>query len=572
MQKSDRLKAIEQACTIVRWHGRYTDLDLGKIKAHLSRYGDEYRPGVRSRYVTDEQYSNAIKRIELRLAQREQSNHVPISDGIPDFSQMKRPSEGYLTEFSRKCYDKFFGVQGGTPTAQMVCDKLQEYYDNVSVPHLPEPTPWVMAEIAGELSVPESFQPSSTEVYHLWSGDHRSCGGVTYWGDRRLRQAYSKSLSDAERAPVTVDPAVTGTRNQRNKPIRVIFMDAFANQFRAMKQLRYWHAILENSPLVAWKGDRFVEKTVSVFLNKVGDFLVFESDYESYDTWVTLTHALWTDDRINDFFPHKTDAERAFIRALWTQKVITPHGLREGEHTLFSGQPPTQDVESWLNIFINLSFVEDVVEPLLRQENKLLPDAHLELHRDFELVVCGDDVIILFAAKYFRETAVPAALPAQFSEWVWKTFRIRARADKQGVSYGAGQFCKRIYPGIKDMQYPNVPGTVKKSIYPFTLVWNSILHPEEESAANCGQAVIRAATLCDNAWGDPMWKQLVSDVYEVLPWIRNCVTVDPKDWDAVNDRMRAWRVILAGEKYSAENSPTIQYWVKRTMSEQAPTV
>lgn len=267
MQKSDRIKAIEQACTIVRWHGRYTDLDLDKVKAHLARYGDEYRPGVRSRYVTDEQYTAAIKRIELRLKQREENNVVPVSDGIPDYGKMKRPSEGYLIKFSRKCYDKFFGVQGGTPTAQMVCDKLQEYYDNVSKPNLPEPTPWVMGEIAAELTIPKSLAPSSTEVYHLWTGDHRSCGGVTYWGDRRKREAYSKSLSDAAREPVIVDPAVTGTRNQRNKPIRVIFMDAFANQFRAMKQLRYWHEMLENSPIVAWKGDRFIEKTVTAFVN-----------------------------------------------------------------------------------------------------------------------------------------------------------------------------------------------------------------------------------------------------------------------------------------------------------------
>jgi hypothetical protein len=522
---------------------RDNDVPWDKVECHLAKYGDEVRPGPGNPYISEpvaQKFTNWL----LSLIQSSSIN----SD---------------LKEFELKAYNKWFGPQGATPSKSQVYEALWPYYERVPKRLvLPKYSEYVVAEFFKDVVFPvlHTLRPCH-ELWHDYSGDHKSNSGVTSWSDRRELSARKKAIKLAFQiytGKKTLQPVVVGTRNQRNKVCRAIFMDAFSNYFVERAAFGFVEQIFKNSNHIAWRGDAYVENYVQSFLAVVRNPVFFESDYETMDTWVALQHFKWLLQLFKDAGVIDESLHKYALRIseqLFKVDLLVPDGvIHKHTHNLFSGIYPTNPMESPLNLYINIDFVQSL-------------NRNLVLDKDYILVVLGDDVLIVFNKDSLDKYGVSyTELPKRFAKFSWDQYRLKALESKQRVSLTSGFFCKRQYRNRGRGYYaPALGKSLIKSVYPLILVWNSIKNPEEGMHARKVINLISLWAKCDNAYGHPLWKQFVLRLFDILGDQYKGIEVADADVEEFNSesKSRSWRVRFYGEEFSVDKSPSAQLWIKQ---------
>lgn len=521
---------------------KYADKDYAFADAvsHLAKYGDERKLGFGNPYIKAEDKEKVLACIKAWISQHEG----------------EQSWVGDLASFERKALTKWYGPQGATPTHEEVMQVVSEYYNraiNFEPSYVLSDT--TKFEFKQQLSIKSWRLLKPTELYRRYKGDRRSNSALTGWKDRRTPGIRVRAISEAVKDPYCIDPIVVGTRDQRSKkPCRCIFMDSFSNYYREVQAFSMFEASLKESDCVAWRGDRYIEKSYYDFAKSASRLLHCEFDYEMMDSWCEKGHMKWT---LNQFYDaidvDKNLREYQFkmTQELFRAPLWTPEGEIQGFHALFSGIYPTNPFETPLNFLIIESFVHDVLEKILKRS--------LILGVDYILFVLGDDSLLVF--KDGVADALADQIGSLFSVWVWQNFHIKANAEKQRVSFTSGFFCKRQYK--KDgAQYSPFEGstlTFPKSLYPLTLACLSIFEPEDGALDSKAQSLLKLFQVFDNAWGHPIWKMILRKVWEIVPDLH--IQVTDEDVEKYNSETnKNWRLIVLGEKFSLEKSPTAQVW------------
>ena len=460
-----------------------------------------------------------------------------------------------LKEFELKALDKWWGLQGGTPDKNTLMEIVDKYYQNVEVPSLHKYkissyTKYVIKKQVLNaihqlnLALPLGPISSPRKLYNTYVGDHKSNSGVIMWSDRRRKEVKVANIKAALQHPTGADPVVVGSRHMRNK-YRTIFMTTQADLFRYNRLMLSVRDIFKETSFVAWKGNEAVEDHISEFILKRNkdDLVFFEADYETMDTWVTLDHALLIVqllEELNIISQALADQLRELFHSVFTQGLLTPDEFKQSIHALFSGLPCTNDLESLLNIVIQLEWI-------------LYRYGELEYGRDFIVIVLGDDVIIVYDKRALKGIDFWKDND-EFAKWVWDNFHIKANPIKQRISTTGGFFCKRYY-SIKNKRKPN--GSIY-SYYPVTLAANSILHPENASSKTPGMRLIRIWQILDNIGPHPLLKQIYTIIFKYYSFLPLPTISDVEKFNAED---RNWKRLLAGVKFSIDSSPCAQWWV-----------
>lgn len=519
---------------------------VDKVLLHLEKYGPERREGFGNPYISDADKLKVIQSLEDWMADARKS---PSADWVLD-----------LIAFEEKSRDKWYGPQGATPSSYQLEEALSGYFEHAQKPFIINLTPsdHVLAEWKSQThSVSGAL--TAHQLWQRYKGDRKSNSGITGWCDRRDPAIRKMCISLAKKHPITFDPIVTGTRVQRNKVCRVIFMDSLANYFREVEAFWWLQDVWKDSSSVAWRGDRYVEADLDAFIRKsTGSLLWFEADYETFDQWILQTHFQWLFDNakkvglIDETIYNKAVAA---AKALYQAPIWSPSGEHLGPRTLLSGIYPTNPMETPLNLLIQLQFVEWLAGLLGCSSNPM----HLGI--DFFIVINGDDSLIVFDLGLHPELA-NLDLKRLFADWVWENFRIKAKAEKQRVSPVSGFFCKRQYKVGGYMYDPLGLGhNYPKSLYPIYLALNSIFNPEDGALDKKAQSLIKIFAVFDGAFGHPGYKRVLRKLWEVTPELH--IPITQADVDIYNElHNKNWRLVIFGEKFSLENSPTAQLWFK----------
>lgn len=505
---------------------------LDEIRVHIARYGLNSQVWNGDPYI-----SQAIKDSFPQWLERLIANCSTV------------PQD--LCEYELKCLQKWYGPQGGTPAESDLARVLSGYYQ---LPRVVERAP--LCESVIYLLRSQCFTHSwvtltPQQVYHTYKGDHKSNSGVTGWADRRTPSIRKRAISEAMRYPLHIDPLVLGSRIQRNKT-RTIFMDSFANQYRSIKQFRFLHDVLASSDLVAWRGDRYVERHITAFCDRLlaqGIKPVFiETDYESYDQNLSEAALLWTWEQISRILDIPQDVYNdgiILIKNLANADVVTPFGVLLGQHALLSGIGITNDFESWHNLMTQLSWLF-----------YLNPD--LEYGDDFIIVILGDDAIIVVKDGVLL---IPnEQLLTSFTEFVMREQGLLAHPVKQRVSYESGYFCKRRFSATgKRISYSQFTEQCVGSVYPLALAVNTIFYPESTDPMSKAQKLVRIWQVLDNAKHHKLHRAVTRYLFDIYKELHE-VTPSQEDEDFANSKA-TWRVRLYGETFSIAESPTAQLWL-----------
>jgi len=505
---------------------------IDAIRTHLSKYSSTQSINTGDYRISDAQKAKVIAWWEKVL----RTSNLP----------------GDLYDFEIKALTKWFGPQGGNPSKDQIMNGVVRYYENTGLPTdypaLSYRASIMLQRLLYRKGEFKRFSPR--ELYMRYKGDKRSNSGMTGWGDRRLPSIRKEAISQAYKFK-GFDPAVLGSRYQRQK-VRNIFMDSFANYYRAVAAYGPLIEDYKNVEWANWRGDRYIEYTISTFIDSHPEGVVFfESDYEAMDTWVTYEHAQYVLSHLKEWNIISTDEYNDMSHVAYEYfhlPLVTPDGVVVAKHNLFSGVYITNFIETLLNLFIMIAWIT-------------LKFPHAEYARDFKIVILGDDVLLVFTKLLLTDVQMED-LPDDFALWVWNTYHIKAEPLKQRISTVSGYFCKRRH-AIKAPKYVDSSISqkqIRKSVYPITLAINSILYPEEMVDESKAQTLIRIWQILDNCVGHPLYKLVVryiASIYkEVLP-----LTVTISDIEQFNDNKKSWRIQLFGETFSIDRSQTAQLWM-----------
>jgi hypothetical protein len=531
----------------ILWQYEDKEYSIEAAINHLRKYGDERVPGYGNPYVSDKAKNGLFKYVQSWA-------DAIVQGKVPAPSWQRE-----LAEFEIKAYSKWVGPQGATPTRKELMSVIDAYYshaDNITEVEI-QPSDHVLHEwIAGVNNSDIILPLSPTELWRQYKGDRKSNSGLTGWTDRRdplvRKAAISQCYSSNQ-----LDPIVVGSRDQRcKKPCRTIYMDSFANYFREVRAFYWLPERFKTTDSISWRGDRYVERYVDHFLARIEKPLFFEADYEMMDSWLDGPKFRWFLQQCKKVFrfdPRLMDYIEIISSQLFKVELFTPEGPKLGYHSLFSGLFPTNPWESPLNLLIQLMFVEYLSEEILHY------DQPMHLGVDFIIVINGDDSLIIFDYSQ-NPSLVDYDLKQIFADWVWSNFRILANAGKQRVSEVSGFFCKRQYK-FQGMRYdPFEDGKlIPKSLYSLTLALNGYLNPEDGALDTKAMSLIKLWQLFDNAYGHPIWKGVVKRVWDLSPELH--ISVSQDDVEKFNEiHNKNWRMVLFGEKFSLEHSPTAQLW------------
>jgi hypothetical protein len=523
-----------------KWLTREDQIPWDKIECHLAKYKETESFGQGNPYIGDHEADKFSKWLDKLIMNSNISND--------------------LKEFECKARDKWYGPQGGIPSLEQLSEAIEKYYTRLpdSSFKLHMPSAHVLAELFGEAKNETVDIITFEKLWFKYSGDHKSNSGVTTWSDRReysTRQKAMKIGYKIYKKLRSLQLVVLGSRRQRNKPARCIFMDSFANYFAEVAAFSFTEYLWKDSNCVAWRGDAYVEKYIKDFYAQFKRVVHFESDFEAMDTWVVLLH-----------FKHflaichenKYISDELYKYALWLSQelfnvpLVTPFGVLEGEHSLLSGIYPTNPMESPLNLMINLHWIDTELSP------------KLELNKDFIIIVLGDDVLILFNQDKLEELGINyQTFPKSFSDFAWREYHINAEVSKQRVSLTSGFFCKRQFPRRgKGKDYPSLGFSTTESIRPLWLIWLSIRYPEDGMDPSKAINLIALWARLDGGHGHPLWRPFVEGVWRLVHSQYESIAITDDDIAAYNSdpKKRSWRIMVYGEPYSIANSPSAQLW------------
>lgn len=197
-----------------------------------------------------------------------------------------------------------------------------------------------------------------------------------------------------------------------------------------------------------------------------------------------------------------------------------------GEHSLFSGQPITNDFETVIHVMGYLGSILQMYRP--------------GLPRAFELLANGDDVGLLIREQ--GNVVVANLLP--IIREAFTTVGFEFSLEKERVNTGNLAFCKKLYSVV----LPKTPfGTIGGAYSPYYAI-NSIYYPER-SAPTRGQAAVAALQILDNLSYTPA----VTPIYQwMIKWTTFDWNFSQADIDAVT--ARDWWFRVYGEKWKPTSS------------------
>lgn len=340
-----------------------------------------------------------------------------------------------------------------------------------------------------------------------------------------------------------IEPNIPGQRVQ-HKP-RVIFMDSCGNYAHfqpLLAKCREWLKAHFPEDLDAWRNPNLsMKKRITKLLDR--GFTSIELDYKRMDQWfcwelvrtfiLPLYEELLTP---GEYLIFASMAEEYF-----KQELFFGTELWCGEHTLFSGIPPTNDFETlW---------------------DWILSEALAILHPDYKLVSfkLGDDLSLLGKCTLTQASDL-------VKEAITLTCGVNLRLhedEKNRIAQGDFRFLKQLYylGGKRDWE-----GTLIGA-YPGNILLRNVLLPEY-SNNQTGIAAIADLQRCDGLVGSPDYAQTVDLLLSNTK--HQFALITPEDVEAASEK--DWWSKLYGESWDPRCSATYQHYFKLHPKEESEAI
>lgn len=478
----------------------------GRGRAHLQRmkHPTEYAP-IPSVIITDD-YLTRYKELRAREYTARHAKYWAFDAG----------------------YDSKYGPQGNTIALKDLLLKLEEFYKNGRIKAS-------SAIVQRGLDFFLMYLEDKIQMYGYpiavsRTGYYDTCAGLPAMGSKR---AFSARFGDRN----IMYPDLLGQRGMRNSN-RLIHMDSNHNVERwdcEMAGIRNWLKLVMPEFFSAWiNPEYYLQPTVTRSLGK--SCFSCEADYEHCDEHTSLDlvekYVLPIYDKL---LPEPVFIEFAdYVRELFNLPVFMGDKLITGQHTLFSGQLPTNDFETIFDVVLHLGLL-----------------LHLNRYSDLAyLLANGDDMAVGMnctraQADYYNQLTAEVAAACGH---VMQSQKIR-------VGWRDLQFCKKIYyPGLPT--HINADGNVSiYGAYPGILTLNSIVNPERviRDEAEQYKAILQRL---DNHYGAP---DFVPFVQMVATWLkRPAVTIN----DIATAKSYDWWERVYGETWTLRDSPSYKCLVR----------
>lgn len=432
-----------------------------------------------------------------------------------------QPYVNYVREMTTKC-----GRQGGSVTWSRLEPILMKYYSSMNVPvHISK---WLYAardyfiallkDLIAKFGYPQfaASNPKNTQA-SLPTFFHKG---------EYLAEVHGFSISWRHMLPI-----VPGMRFMRNK-LRAIFMDPnpnFKYCDKALSAVREWLKAHFPQLFDAWRAPSI---SMNARLTRAVDlhWPTLESDFESMDInfhkeiWTELLAPIYEVLLPGAFLPFAAAMEEYFYLPLYCGDYIII-----GEHSLFSGINPTNDFETLYRILLEIATAFS------------MGISYDDIDSDNE----GDDGRMSFINGTIEQALTAKDIMADISG----NAGMRLSLDKTRVTEGDIRFLRKVYypKGVRD------PLGTLYGAYPGNLVVNNLVQPERPNFRE-DLACISDLQRLDNLVGSPDYSVTLQmfkkySTYKIFSFTESAV-----DWVNARD----WWFSLYGERWSPDNSPTLQ--------------
>lgn len=466
-------------------------------------------------------------------------------------NNLSKSKHAPLIEYEYKTFDKWYGPQGRTHSFDNIVKATRTYFrrDNPISTHFGDGIRLLLNDLRKAGIKEGSLRPISKEDAILLTSKS-TAAGISYFSKKNdpdvladVRNTYWNML--------IMNPALVSTRDMRNK-LRIIFMDDFRNVITSAMFLSPVYDVMSKleEGTQMWRGYHAFERYATSKLKPTT--LIAEGDADEMDKWVTHDVVKAYVTPVLKWLYHRDYHESidAFNASIFTQPCVVGDVMMEGEHSLFSGQYPTQLYET----IIMLVTFKQMLYDIKFRNGRLVDYATIE--------VIGDDVVIFLdidGNKYIHHkfNSVYGNLTLDKLMTMYLTFAgLKANRLKQRLAVGNFFYCRRWYSWSLG-SYSTVFGVdVLKSAPTLVSRLNSILHPEHGEMSNDSQELLRKLSILDDAFGHPQWSSLV---YLVLgKQDRNLIQTDEFTTEIEyfnRKKSNDWKVMLNGE-FKLDSSPS----------------
>jgi hypothetical protein len=501
------------------------DSSQKEVDPYLAEYN-----GSKTRFSTDHSYydkpSPLLKKDENPIAIFEEFDRIYL----PQMQCKSNHFLDYELEMRKKC-----GPQGGKITITEVTSKLISYYDfprNQTFDIVDVGVKAFTREIQARVKLVGLPQP-------IWQYSIRNTAAGLPTGLKKNfvlgNSSYYLAHSDGYNWFGLLQPTQVSFRRMRNKD-RLVFMDSVLNVDRLepiMSSVRNWFK--ENYPRLfaaLHRPSKYLWRNITKAIEK--KLVNLETDFKSMDQSMTFKIAKKV------LFPVLKEllipGDYLFacnlIEQYFKQPCLIKNQLWEGEHSLFSGQVITQDLENfydiclYLGVYLSLGYSWD------------------EFSDYFTMV--GDDVLSFWESK-------DVSIAYEMIKRETQLNKVELSEEKTRIG-GAVRFCRNVYSVHNSRILDDDGNYVIPPSYPLSLATNSIVQPENLNP-NFGIEIAAIIARADNAQYNPWWKSWATWIFSKLSISRLPTDEQFKQWQA-----KDWWAKVYGEVYGIDKSPTYQLW------------
>lgn len=472
-----------------------------------------------------------------------------------------------LLDMEQNTMLKWWGPQGGTPTADQLIEKLKPYYEvrpnYDDLPDMQRGIDYVTSFLSNNGYKKHSMHLRSPYEI-IESFDKPSNSGILLWSrknDPVVKYTTSWTLSQWDGV---LYPSVLMHRFQRNK-LRAVFNDEFVNY---ALMATFCDPLLEMTKklpsFTRMKRGRF-NFNQYIETKYTADHLFIECDAEAMDTTVTKHNTRKYVVPVLEYLFHPVYHEyiNVFLEQMFMNDVWLPwNQVVSGEHSLFSGQAPTQLLEDLLQMV----FISDAMSQIRSYDGKrwLIDDALIE--------VIGDDVIIILPPVYNKW----ATVLTPWGEFSWNELAafmleragLVANVSKQRVGSRSFSFCKRVYSKSNTVVTNNAGVDICISARPVALTLLSASYPEKGAFTDLKQELTRIFQCLDENFGHTSfttmcdhirsyWKKTFPEIFKIA---ENDLI---KELDFINSFNRYdFKKVITDEQFTLVDSPSYNYIMK----------
>lgn len=423
-----------------------------------------------------------------------------------------------------------FGPQGGRYPRTRLIELLDEAYANVDLPRTTSPILddglySLLTEIRQLVSL-----VGKPAVSHKWMVKNSS-GGLPTMCRKNTWQAHVTG----RRYWLHPYPDVPNTRVQRGKD-RLTHEDATVNIDYVMPYLtavRQWLTVNLPQYFGVWANPCKHTHPIatSALLRR---WWSLETDFKGmdlhYSLFVLEHYVLPVYELLLDEAEYWHFA--AFVRELFFQPTFLGDILIEGEHTLFSGQSITQDVETIFDVVLYIG-----------------ASLHAAVPRSlWTMIAVGDDV------AFFTKREKDAENIYSYVKEATNAVGLVLEPTKTRLVQGNIHFCRSVYYPALPVKYNEDGLPYVDPAYPPILTLNSCVWPENPLAPNV--EIVSILARMANLKG--FYRQ--SDFcYFLFKYLDPSLEVTQEALDAVNER--DWWRIVYGESVGFDwSSPVLNWW------------